>query len=107
MLAQTGEVFVQKSQMGGGSPVIRGFEANKVLIVVDGVRLNNAIYRSGHLQNVITLEPSELESAEIVFGPGSVIYGSDALGGVMDFHTREPRFAIDEGLRLFGGAFTR
>lgn len=53
MLAQTGEVFVQKSQMGGGSPVLRGFEANKVLLVVDGVRMNNAIYRNGHLQNAI------------------------------------------------------
>ncbi|MDC0924501.1 TonB-dependent receptor plug domain-containing protein, partial [Flavobacteriaceae bacterium] len=44
-------VRVQKSQGGGGSPVIRGFEANRVLLVVDGVRMNNAIYRSGHLQN--------------------------------------------------------
>ncbi|MDQ4140798.1 MAG: TonB-dependent receptor plug domain-containing protein, partial [Bacteroidota bacterium] len=53
-LLQLGNVFVQKSQQGGGSPVIRGFEANKVLLVVDGVRMNNAIYRAGHLQNSIT-----------------------------------------------------
>lgn len=93
MLAQTGEVFVQKSQMGGGSPVLRGFEANKVLLVVDGVRMNNAIYRNGHLQNAITIDPASLERSEVVFGPGAVIYGSDAIGGVMHFVTKEPKLA--------------
>ena len=53
VLGNSGEVFVQKSQMGGGSPMIRGFSANRVLIVVDGVRMNNAIFRSGNLQNII------------------------------------------------------
>ena len=90
LLQQTGKVFVQKSQMGGGSPNIRGFEANKVLIVVDGVRMNNAIYRSGHLQNVITIDPTILGRTEVMYGPGSVMYGSDALGGVMHFYTRQP-----------------
>ena len=52
-LSQHGDVFVQKSQLGGGSPVIRGFEANRVLLVIDGVRMNNAIYRNGHLQNCL------------------------------------------------------
>lgn len=108
MLANTGNVFVQKSQAGGGSPVLRGFEANKVLIVVDGVRLNNAIYRSGHLQNVITIDNAMLERAEIVYGPGSVIYGSDALGGVMHFITRDPKLAINGDSSYFGlNAFTR
>lgn len=90
MLQVNGGVSVQRSQMGGGSPVIRGFEANKVLLVVDGVRLNNAIYRSGHLQNAITVDNNSLERTEILFGPGSVVYGSDALGGVIHFHTRVP-----------------
>ena len=54
LLINTGQVFVQKSQQGGSSPVIRGFEASRVLLVVDGIRMNNAIYRAGHLQNVIT-----------------------------------------------------
>ena len=107
MLAGMNGVFVQKSQMGGGSPVLRGFEANKVLIVVDGVRMNNAIYRSGHLQNVITLDPGVLENAEVVFGPGSVIYGSDALGGVMDFHTRRPRLSIDGSTNVSGHSWVR
>ncbi|MFM7644682.1 MAG: TonB-dependent receptor plug domain-containing protein, partial [Sphingomonadales bacterium] len=56
VLANSGSVFVQKSQLGGGSPIIRGFETNKVLLVVDGIRMNNAIYRGGHLQNCLTLD---------------------------------------------------
>lgn len=95
MLQQTGTVFVQKSQLGGGSPMIRGFATNRVLLVVDGVRMNNAIYRSGNLQNVISIDALSLETAEVIFGPGSLIYGSDALGGVMDFHTLQPRLQTD------------
>lgn len=90
MLEQTGQVFVQSSQMGGGSPVIRGFEANKVLLVVDGIRMNNAIYRAGHLQNAITVDPFGLASTEILYGPGSTLYGSDAMGGVINFITKDP-----------------
>jgi len=90
LLTQTGNVYIQKSQMGGGSPIIRGFEANKVLIAVDGVKLNNAIYRGGHLQNVITIDPAIIERTEVVYGPGSLIYGSDAIGGVMHFVTKDP-----------------
>ncbi len=96
MLGQSGQVFVQKSQLGGGSPIIRGFAANAVLIVVDGVRMNNAIFRSGNLQNVISIDPFTIQSAEILYGPGSVMYGSDALGGVMHFRTKSPGF-IEEG----------
>jgi hemoglobin/transferrin/lactoferrin receptor protein len=84
-------IFIQKSQMGGGSPVIRGFEANRVLLVLDGVRMNNAIYRNGHLQNAITVDASILERAEVIYGPGSLIYGSDALGGVVHYRTRDPK----------------
>ena len=90
LLQQTGQVQVQKSQAGGGSPMMRGFEANKILMVIDGVRMNNAIYRGGHLQNVITIDQNILEKAELVFGPGSVVYGSDALGGVIHFYTKKP-----------------
>lgn len=81
-------VRVQKSQFGGGSPVIRGMESNRVLLVVDGVRMNNAIYRHGHLQNSITVSPFALERTEVVFGPSSVTYGSDALGGVVHYYTK-------------------
>jgi len=90
VLAKDGSVFVQKSQLGGGSPVIRGFEANKILLVVDGVRMNNAIYRGGHLQNAITIDPAILNRMELIYGPGSLLYGSDALGGVIHFRTKNP-----------------
>ena len=91
ILQKSGAVAVQMSQSGGGSPIIRGFEANRVLLVVDGVRLNNAIYRSGHLQNSISISPLMLENVDIVFGPSSVKYGSDALGGVVHYHTKSPQ----------------
>lgn len=107
LLQQTGAVFVQKSQMGGGSPVIRGYEASRVLIVVDGIRMNNAIYRSGHLQNVIRVDQNMLDRAEIVFGPGAVIYGSDALGGVMHFHTRNPILTTSDKPNITGNIMGR
>ncbi len=96
-LAATPGVFVQKSQMGGGSPIIRGFEANRVLLVVDGVRMNNIIYRSGHLQNAITVDAQSLEQMEVIFGPGSLMYGSDALGGVVHFRTKSPKVGVEKG----------
>ena len=84
-------IRLQKSQGGGGSPVLRGFEANRVLLVVDGVRLNNAIYRSGHLQNAITVDPNSIERVEVIYGSSSVGYGSDALGGVVHYYTKTPK----------------
>lgn len=89
-LQKNGAVMVQMSQSGGGSPIIRGFEANRVLLVMDGVRLNNAIFRSGHLQNLISTSPYLLERMDIIFGPASVKYGSDALGGVIHLHSKTP-----------------
>jgi hemoglobin/transferrin/lactoferrin receptor protein len=107
LLGQIGSVFIQKSQLGGGSPMIRGFATNRVLMVVDGVRMNNAIYRSGNLQNIISIDPLTLEGAEVVFGPGSLIYGSDAIGGVMDFHTITPAFAESKKLQFKGSSTLR
>jgi hemoglobin/transferrin/lactoferrin receptor protein len=107
LLGQIGSVFIQKSQLGGGSPMIRGFATNRVLMVVDGVRMNNAIYRSGNLQNIISIDPLSLEGAEVVFGPGSLIYGSDAIGGVMDFHTITPAFAESKELQFKGSSTLR
>lgn len=107
LLSNTGQVFVQKSQFGGGSPKLRGFSANSVLLVVDGIRMNNAIFRSGNLQNIINIDANALESSEVIFGPGSVIYGSDALGGVMDFHTITPNWSSDEQGHITGNLLTR
>ena len=91
ILSNTGQILVQKSQQGGGSPVIRGFEASRILLVIDGVRMNNLIYRGGHLQSVITLDPSILDKVEVYFGPSSTVYGSDALGGTIHFMTKKPK----------------
>ena len=107
LLGTKGGVFIQKSQMGGGSPMIRGFAANRVLIVVDGIRMNNAIYRSGNLHNVISVDANSLESTEIIFGPGSVIYGSDALGGVISFNTLSPKLSTLEENEYSGQIFSR
>jgi len=93
LLGVSGYAYIQKSQLAGGSPMLRGFATNRVLLVVDGVRMNNAIFRLGNVQQVISLDAGSTESAEILFGPGAVMYGSDAIGGVMDFHTLTPKFS--------------
>lgn len=108
MLSASGEVYVQKSQLGGGSPMIRGFSTNRVLLTIDGVRMNNAIFRSGNLQNVIAMDAFATERTEVIFGPGSVIYGSDAIGGVMSFYTLMPKFSSPGNKTFFNGsAITR
>lgn len=103
MLEQSGKVFVQRSQLGGGSPVLRGFEASRVLLMVDGVRMNNAIYRTGHLQNVITIDEDLIEKVEVLYGPSSTLYGSDALGGVIHLQTKKPKLSESKKLILKGG----
>ncbi len=107
LLTITGDVFVQKSQQGGGSPMIRGFATNRLLIAVDGVRMNNAIFRSGNLQNVISLDPFAIEQTEVLFGPGSVLYGSDAIGGVMSFYTLSPKYSINGKTLVTGSSSLR
>lgn len=76
--------------------MIRGFATSRLLYSVDGVRMNTAIFRSGNIQNVISLDPFAMENTEVLFGPGSVIYGSDAIGGVMSFQTLTPQFSLEE-----------
>jgi hemoglobin/transferrin/lactoferrin receptor protein len=107
LIANSGVVAMQKSQQGGGSPMLRGFEASRVLLVIDGVRMNNAIYRAGHLQNIVTIDNSILDRVEILFGPSSTIYGSDALGGVVHFYTRNPELSTNESTRIGGNVFFR
>ena len=98
LLESTGQVYVQKSQLGGGSPMIRGFATNRLLITVDGVRMNNAIFRGGNLQNVISIDPFSIQNTEVTLGSGSVIYGSDAIGGVMSFYTQQPQTSLTDSL---------
>ena len=98
LLESTGNVYVQKSQLGGGSPMIRGFSTNRLLITVDGVRMNNATFRGGNLQNVISIDPFTIQNTEITLGAGSVVYGSDAIGGVMSFYTKKPQLSYKDSL---------
>lgn len=107
LLAANGYTYIQKSQMAGGSPILRGFATNRVLLVVDGVRMNNAIFRTGNLQNVISLDALSIQSNEVLFGPGAVIYGSDAIGGVMDFHTLDPILSTNGKAIVTGSAVGR
>ena len=107
LLGVSGEVFIQKSQQGGGSPMIRGFATNRLLYSIDGVRMNSAIFRAGNLQNVISLDPFAIQKTEVFFGPGSVIYGSDAIGGVMSFQTIQPQFSIQNKTLVKGKVVSR
>jgi hemoglobin/transferrin/lactoferrin receptor protein len=100
LLQNSGQVFVQKSQLGGGSPMIRGFSTNRLMISVDGVRMNNAIFRGGNLQNVISIDPLSIQNTEVILGAGSVIYGSDAIGGVMNFYTQKPELSSTDSLEV-------
>ena len=107
LLETTGQVYVQKSQLGGGSPMIRGFSTNRLLITVDGVRMNNAIFRGGNLQNVIAVDPFAIQNTEVTLGSGSVIYGSDAIGGVMSFYTQKPKLSYTDSLLIQSNIITR
>jgi len=107
LLESSGQVFVQKSQLGGGSPIIRGFSTNRLLLSVDGVRMNNAIFRGGNLQNVISIDPFSIQNTEIILGAGSVIYGSDAIGGVMNFYTQKPILSYRDSLDIRVNAAVR
>ncbi len=85
-------VWVQKTNHGGGSPIIRGLVGNQVLLMVDGIRMNNATYRYGPNQYLSTIDPGLIDRIEATRGNGSVLYGSDALGGVVQVISRTPYF---------------
>ncbi len=105
VFANQGTLSIQKSQQGGGSPVIRGFEASRILLIVDGIRMNNLIYRAGHLQNSITVDKNMLENIDVLFGPSSTIYGSDALGGAIYLQTKNSKLLSENGNKKFSGNF--
>ena len=94
-------VFVQKTNHGGGSPFIRGLTGNQTLLLMDGLRLNNSIYRFGPNQYFNTIDVFSVQQIEVVRGAGSVLYGSDAMGGAIQVFTSTPQFSA-EGWQ-FGG----
>lgn len=94
-------VWVQKTTHGGGSPIVRGMVGNQVLLMVDGIRMNNATYRYGPNQYLATVDPAIVDRIDVVRGSGSVLYGSDAVGGVVQVVSRSPSFSMD-GIRAAG-----
>lgn len=92
MLMTDPSVFIQKTNHGGGSPFIRGLTGNQALIMIDGIRFNNATFRFGPNQYMNTIDAFTLTKIEVVKGSGSVQYGSDALGGVIQVITKDPVF---------------
>ncbi len=100
-------VLVQKTNHGGGSPYLRGLVGNQVLVLVDGIRLNNSTFRYGPNQYLATVDVGQIERIEVVRGSGSVLFGSDALGGVINIVTKRPTFASQSGITFNGGGTTR
>lgn len=100
-LMDTAGVLVQKTNLGAGAPYVRGLVGNQILVLIDGVRLNNATYRFGPNQYLGTVDPDLLDTIEVVRGPGSVLYGSDAIGGVVNLITRTPEFSAQGWTRTF------
>jgi len=101
-VSETPGVFVQKTNHGGGAPILRGMIGPQVLITIDGVRLNHAAFRTGPLQYLNLFDPLVFESIEVLRGPGSVLYGSDAMGGVLRLNVvsllslaMSPRISLD------------
>nr|HPM78902.1 TonB-dependent receptor plug domain-containing protein [bacterium] len=98
-LRATAGILVQRTNLGGGSPFIRGLVGNQVLILIDGVRMNNSTFRGGPNQYLNTIDPFFIDRIEVVRGPGSVLYGSDALGGTINIIThRRADFAEAYGV---------
>lgn len=85
-------IMLQKTSNGQGSPFIRGFTGFRNLLLIDGVRFNNSIFRDGPNQYWNTVDPLTLDRLEVVKGPSSVLYGSDAIGGTVNAITRDPDF---------------
>ena len=100
MMAMNG-LFVQKTNHGGGSPFLRGVTGNQVLLLTDGIRLNNSLFRYGPNQYLNSIDVYTIKSIEVAKGTGSVQYGTDAIGGVINLITNQPVFSKDK--RVFNG----
>ncbi|MFK8015476.1 MAG: TonB-dependent receptor [Gammaproteobacteria bacterium] len=86
---QTG-VFIQQTTPGQGTAIVRGLKGSEVLHLVDGMRLNNALFRNAPNQYLALVDPFATDRIEVVRGPLSTLYGSDAMGGVLQVVTDRP-----------------
>jgi hemoglobin/transferrin/lactoferrin receptor protein len=102
-------VAVQKTANGQGSPIIRGFTGYRTLAMIDGIRYNHSAYRDGPNEYFALIDPQALDRLELVQGPGSVLYGSDAVGGALNLFTRSAAFMAEAEGESFhhGGLFGR
>jgi hemoglobin/transferrin/lactoferrin receptor protein len=100
-------VRTQKTSPGQGSPYMRGFTGFRTLLLIDGIRLNNSVFRSGPNQYWSTVDCYSLAAIEMLKGPASVLYGSDAVGGTVQAFSYEPEYADDGGLRYGSRLFSR
>lgn len=96
-------VMVQETSYGQGSPYIRGFTGFRTVLLVNGVRLNHSAMREGPNQYWSTLDPFSVARYELVMGPASVAWGSDAIGGVLQAFSKGPFDLGDPGGRPFAG----
>jgi iron complex outermembrane receptor protein/hemoglobin/transferrin/lactoferrin receptor protein len=94
-LTSTPGVWMQKTNHGGGSPFVRGLTGYQNLLLIDGIRFNNSTFRSGPNQYLNTIDPLMIERIEVVRGQGSVQYGSDAIGGVIQMISYNPQFSTE------------
>jgi iron complex outermembrane receptor protein/hemoglobin/transferrin/lactoferrin receptor protein len=105
-MAHVPGVWMQKTNLGGGSPFIRGLTGYQTLLMVDGIRLNNATFRSGPNQYLNTIDPLSVQRIEVMRGSGSVQFGSDAIGGAAQMLTKSPVFSAD-GFRVSGSLYSK
>lgn len=106
-LRELPSVLVQETAPGQGSPFLRGFTGYQNLLLIDGVRLNNSTFRSGPNQYWSTIDPWSLDRIEVLRGPASTLYGSDAIGGTVQVFTRSPSSYQASGVRYGGSLFGR
>ena len=106
LAAQPG-VFLQQTTPGQGAAIVRGLKGSEVLHMVDGMRMNNAIFRNAPTQYLALVSPASVERIEVLRGSPSSLYGSDAVGGVVQVINRIPEFdGASIGLRReFGMSF--
>lgn len=98
-------VLVQQTTSGQTSPTIRGFTGTSNVYLIDGVRFNTSTWRSGPSQYLAWIEGTAVDRLEVVRGPGSVQYGSDALGGTINVLTKPHAFSTG-GIQVNGVAGT-
>jgi outer membrane receptor protein involved in Fe transport len=105
VLRESPGVQVQQTNAGHGTVILRGLTGNQVLLMIDGIRLNTATVRDGPNQYLSLIDPERIARVEVIRGPGSALYGSDAMGGVVNIVTKDPgRHSMVEAAMSYASA---